>query len=309
MIAVLALCLVACGKDEPTLPMEPERPENPTDPGSTEDPKDSNQDDPGNQGNTDGNPEFWEDENPHGFFFDVDSLQLHLNQDGFLQFRGRNPSDLNDEIVIDKRFHYYEDSNACKQDAKYYGGYFRYPMHVSHMRVAGKRATPWNNVNRYKEMFTKVHIRPESQFSNFPELADFPLGNVQAFGIFVWDTLVYAEVITHKYFNSKIPAESLMPGDDDGSDHPVYVSLGIVHGSEIFSIMQKGPWRPGGVGPEWIVPLGNITQHNTLPKSWIQLMIAGYPEKAGDYPMTLTLKFASGRVLTRDFKVRFVNKE
>ncbi len=288
--AVLAVCLTACSKDD-----EPQPPVNPAQE----------------------NQEQWGDEYPHGFYFDLDCIKLPLNEDGHLCFSELTPDGKHlaytlDSIVMDKEAGYDRSSK------KY--GIVCGPASVSLLTLQGKRATPFNNVEVYKKMCRTIGVRPDSKFNNFPELADLPVRKVYAgCTFFQLDTLVSVDIITHKYFNKDCPAGSSMRGSmhhGNFTDHPTYMSLSGASGSEFFdwwrneaNVNAQTPRRP--VMPEF--GLGTYTGEWRKYMSCIMpnmdVTIVGYPEKAGDYPMTIYMEFASGKTLSRDFKIRFVDEK
>ncbi len=289
MVAVLVVCISACSKDD-----EPQPPANPTQE----------------------NPEPWGDEMPHGFYYDLDCIDLPLNKDGYLCFTevSSTPSGnlityTLDSIVMKKEWGY---DKSTKRYGLLYG-----PATGTDFWLKGKRATPFNNVDIYKQMCRTIGVRPDSKFNDFPELADLPVRKVfSSYRFFQLDTLVSADIITHKYFNKDCPAGSSMRRnqDRDPQDRPTYMTLNGSSGSMFLDWWRhaadaQSPWMPEMPG----IPLGTYTgdrrEYTSCIMPNMSLLIVGYPEKAGDYPMTIYMEFASGKTLSRDFKIRFVDEK
>lgn len=290
---VLAVCLVACSKND-----EPEP--TPTPDTEQEDPNTDQGDPNTNQGDQDSEPvENWEDEKPHGFYFDLDSIILPLNEEGFLRFK--DSRGYHDSIVIEKKYGY-----PSKDRSK--GGAYAGVANFSSLSLTGKRATPWTNVDKYIELWRSVQFRPNSKFSNFPELADLPVRDISRHGMLTLETLVEMDIISHNYFNKDIPAGGSMRGvyHEDDLHHPVGMLYGIVDNEYFLGVIRAG-YTSFEHSPERRYRYVEGELKLVIPS--MSLMLQGYPEKAGDYPMTLRMKFANGKVLTRDFKIRFVNEE
>ncbi len=304
MVAVLTVCLTACNNDEP----EPQ----PDEPNTEQEDPDTGQ---GNQDTE--QEENWEGEKPHGFYFDLDQISLPLNDEGLLCFSETSPDHKYitytlDSIVMEKRFGY--GSSTMKH------GIVWGPCNVSKLTLKGKRATPFNNVEVYKQMCRTIGVRPQSKFNDFPELTDLPVRKVYSgYTFFQLDTLVSTDIITHKYFNKDCPAGSSMYGSlryDNYHDHPTYMSLAGASGSMFFdwwrseyNVDAEYPWRPAvpdfGLGTY----TGKQLEYMRCIMPTIDVVIVGYPDEAGDYPMTIYMEFASGRTLSQDFKIRFVEEK
>lgn len=291
VVAVLAVCLTACSKND-----EPEPQPNP----------DTEQEDPnttsGDQSTE--QEENWGDEKPHGFYFDIDSIYIPLTEDGFLRVWDQYHKNLCDAIVMENRYKRPSKDNRSKGGILYGTTGER-----ASLRLIGKKANPWVNVDKYIEMCQTIHLRPDSKFSDFPELEGLPLGNVQLFGLMTLETLVNVDVISHKYFCAEIPAGGSMRGPEDLSQDPyvVYSLLECINGEYIFKEMQKGPYVVGGPGPYSMLRMGKCNTKYIM--SSMELWFMDYPDQAGDYPMTLRMEFASGKVLTKEFKIRFVDEK
>lgn len=99
-----------------------------------------------------------------------------------------------------------------------------------------------------------------------------------------------------------------MRGNYDSEDlmHPVGMIYGILDNDFFLSVIRSGS-TSFGHSPEKFYVLGRGEKKLVDPV--IDLLLQGYPEEAGDYPMTLRMEFANGTVLTKDFKIRFVNEQ
>lgn len=284
--AALSMVLFACSKDEPTSPEEPNQPENPTDLDTQE------------------NPEQWGNERPHGFYFDINKVEFVLNDEGFLRFGNRGASSVyRDYVVIEKE----SESPSKNNRAKY--GVINAPFASSPISIKGKRATPWNNVEQYVEMFSTVGIRPDSKFSaDFRELIGLPVGDVKSLGFFVWDHITRMDVISKNYFNKDIPAGASMRGTTGQLENPVGIAIMTISGNWAFNRIKTGQPVIGGPGPYTFLGLREYPERDYLCSD-SEIWMLGYPEKAGDYPMTFIMELESGTVLKQDFKIRFVNEE
>lgn len=272
-VAALSMVLFACSKDEPTPSTEPQE-----------------------------NPEQWGEESPHGFYFDVNSIELAINDEGFLRFKGKRPGSYIDSVVIRPGF---IRGSRAKQES------MSEVIAKSSFTVNGKRATPWNNIDQYVKMFSSIGIRPESRFSSdFPELSNLHVGDVKYFGLFVWNKLHKVDIISHKYFNVDIPAGGSMRGLESLEDLPEINRGGAmvttVDGNSVFDRISKGVDIHGR---SYIMnlPLGEDNDYGFI-SSQCNILINAFPDKAGDYPMTIIMEFESGIVLTRNFKIRYVNE-
>lgn len=282
VVAVLLVCVSACSKEDIPQPQPQPNPEQVE------------------------NPEDWGDEVPHVFYFDLDRIELNLNEDGFLMIRNTNksysPDSYIDHIVIDST----KIAPSVTSNEKQWA--VNGPLNDSYFRLKGKRATPFNNVDVYKRCCLQVAKRPDSKYNNFPELSHLntiSMMEAPASREIAFDTVVYMDIITHKYYDANHPAgSSVRSSYAQGRRMSVGVFFGIFNGVEFFKS------NTGYVGPYGGIDVYSLGKCNAMyPGAGITVYVIGYPEAAGDYPMTLYIELASGRTLSKDFKIRFVNKK
>ncbi len=280
-VIAVALCMSACNKDD-------------------------NPPTPGNQ--TQEIPDQWGDEKEHVFYYDIDGVEVDVDENGYMLFPKRVNGVPNGEsvnyMVIEKKYGY--PHKAPKEFAVH--GH----MACSGFSFKGKRATPWNNVDVYKQMCRTIGFRPESKYNNFEELADLPVRKMK-YGPWhmTLETVVSMDIVTHKYFDKNHPAGSSMR-TVEGSDPmlPVNMFFQVFSGKRYFSSLLKNDGNYDGEPAVHELGLGQCDSGiTTYIGAFGKIYLLGYPEQAGDYPMTLYVELADGKTFSFDFKVKFIDEE
>lgn len=148
----------------------------------------------------------WDGETPHTFYYDIEGVKVNVNEDGYMLFpkrvNGVPQSETVDYLVIKKKYGY--PHKAPKEFA------VSGPTECRRFSFVGKKATPWSNVEVYKQMCRTIGFRPDSKHNDFEELSDLP---VRAMKFGPWnmtlETVVSVDIVTHKYFDKNHPAEVL----------------------------------------------------------------------------------------------------
>lgn len=286
VVAVMAVGLPACGGEEPTpVPQQPDQPEQPDQPSQPDKPQEPDKD--------------WKGENPHGFMLDVSNLTMPVSERGFLKRTVRNPEtgqyEEVDEVVMD--------AGAFKAGQKMM--MTSQPFANFNLTCEGTLADPFENVEDYIATCTRLGFRPKSQFSDFEALMKLPTPEMDR--IYLMDEVTSIEIITEKSFDAGHPAGSSMIRV--GVDGPG-IGIWVMPGKPQFDMWKRGQSLDGYGGSGYILNMGACDrQWSTCPGVEMSMYIFGYPQQAGEYPMTLIMTFASSGTKEFKFTVKYVDKQ
>lgn len=273
-LTVIGLNLTSCSSDEPTPTIEPDQPETPSHPQKD-----------------------WKGEKAHGFLLNVDNLSIPVSERGFLQHYERDNSGklvMTDEVVIEATQNFKTEKTMTSS----------YPVTGFNLTCDGTLADPFENTEAYVTACTELGFRPKSQFSEFAELMQLPAPEMNR--VFLLDQVTDIELITEKDFDAQHQANTSMRSYDvDGPGAGIWV----MPGSSIFDSWKRGRSLDGISGPGYVLPISKCdAQWSTYPDAQMQLYFFGYPDKAGEYPMTLRMTFAKSGTKEFKFTVKFVSK-
>ncbi len=282
----LMMGLCACSSDEPTPAPAPE-PDIPDVPVMPEHPDKD-----------------WKGEFPHGFITDATVIDMPINERGYLEFFHWNGTThiCEDEVVIDRTPVNQVNGNSLSGASKYavWGGKTR--LYSNYIKLDGIMADPFENKEEYIRICKQHRFRPASQFSDFEELMGFRTPEIS--GYYSTEVLTCVDLITEKYFDRNHPAGSSMKLIDD-----VGAFINVM--PAMFDFWRRGETGMGG--PGWFFGLGSTPydpKEAAYPCCGITLMFAGFPEEAGEYPMTLKVTMNGGeKVLERKFIIKYVDKK
>lgn len=98
--------------------------------------------------------------------------------------------------------------------------------------------------------------------------------------------------------------------EDMDRDHPVSMFFSVFAGKLYFKSLLKNNGDYDGDPPIYNIGLGDCNQNiTTYIGATGSLYVVGYPEEAGDYPMTLYVELANGKKFSFDFKVKYIDEE
>lgn len=291
-LVVAGLC--SCSSDEPT-PVEPVEPDTPTQP-QPETPDTPETPDQPTHPQKD-----WQGETPHGFLVDATMIKLPIGENGFLICNGK------EEIVIDHSLKPDDDDpisyspRKANSDATWYNG--------SNIWFDGVLADPFENTDLYIQTCLRFGFRPNSQFSGFEDLLKLPVPRADYY--FSAESITSIDVITENYFDKDHPAGSSMK-QPNNMFYETGMAVHIMPGAPYFKMWAQGKDLQSGIqGRGVTLPLGNVYDESwtSYPAESISLNITGFPEKAGEYPMTMIMTMNGGKkTLEIKFVIKYVDK-